>query len=148
VLKLLMAACFVLCAACAPRRAGGEPVATPTVDRPGWLDLVPRSLEAVHACVRARAPELAYAVHVQELNDMRIGVVTLGVGGTLERCVHRFDFVEYRARARDLQPADFAGQPAVWPGSERPDWAVDTYAEEIVAAGVTVAWVHWLGGRR
>lgn len=150
VLACVAAASIGGCTLGAAQKPAPELPQRPVVARPTWLELVPSELEAVRACVTARAPEPALAVHVQPLNELRTGVITLGLDGSVERCVHRIDLIEYRARAHDMRAADFAGQPAVWAAASRPEGTSGTYVEEIVRAGVTVAWVQWLGtgGRR
>jgi len=142
-------ACLVVLMGCGA--ANKAPVEVPAasianaVERPAWLGLVADEIDAATSCVRARAPEAAFVVHLQLLNDLRVGVVTLGNDGSVERCVHRLDEIEFRSRAKELRGLDFVGRPAVWPGQARPAWAVDAYLEEIVGNGATVAWVHWLG---
>lgn len=142
---ICLASLLMSCAA----TGGVTPASSPRAEelaRPAWLDVAGAEIEAVRECIRARSPEAAVAVHVQALNDLRVGVVTLALDGSAERCVYRMDHVEWRVRARELNAAEFAGHPAVTPGRDRPVWAGDAYLEELVSEGRTVAWVHWLGG--
>lgn len=138
----------LLCCGCSKTLppASAEPTREiASVVRPAWLELVAERVEAARACVLARGPRPAFVVDMRMLHDDRVGIVTIGADGSLERCVHRIDRVEYRARLRDLRSTDFAGRPAVCPGPERPSWGADAYLEEVVSEGQTVAWVHWLG---
>jgi hypothetical protein len=124
-------------------RPSGPPFVAPRL-RAAWLGLVADEIEALRACVDARAPERAVAAHVQLLDGAQVGIVTLGEATGAERCVFGDERVVFRVRARDLSRADFAGRPVVWASAARPEVAQETYLEEVVSQGRTVAWVQWL----
>lgn len=119
------------------------------VPRPTWLGAVAEHLPSIEACLQLRLPVRSAAVDVALLQGARVGVVSLGDDGRIERCVvdGAGRVVHREADRQGLRPASFAGQPAVTPGPDRPAIGDRVYAETLIRAGRPVGWVHWRGVR-